>query len=129
MAEKRESNIKGIDMANGKDFSALRVKLDLDCSEALKGLKAVTREAKRATAALDEFEKTKEPKLLVIELDSEESTPRVYHEGKEITGKIIINFHWETKRHNTSGNLGYNVEFYETEKNEMPIQKGFALNR
>lgn len=44
MAEKRESNL-----------SALRVKLDVDCSEALKGLKAVTRAAKVATAAIKEL--------------------------------------------------------------------------
>jgi hypothetical protein len=45
MAEKRESNI-----------SALKVKVDVDCSEALKGLKALTRAAKRATAALKELD-------------------------------------------------------------------------
>jgi hypothetical protein len=45
MADKRESNI-----------SQLKVKVSVDCSEALKGLKAITRAAKRATAALKELE-------------------------------------------------------------------------
>ncbi|SDM17623.1 hypothetical protein [Bacillus sp. OK048] len=45
MAEKRESNA-----------GELKVKIDVDCSEALKGLKAVTRAAKKATAALKELE-------------------------------------------------------------------------
>jgi hypothetical protein len=45
MAEKRESSI-----------NSLNVKVKVDCSEALKGLKAVTRAAKKATAALKELE-------------------------------------------------------------------------
>jgi hypothetical protein len=43
MAEKRESN-------------NLYVKVNVDCTEALTGLKAVAREAKKATAALKELE-------------------------------------------------------------------------
>lgn len=38
-----------------KNLSALSVSLDVECSEALKGLKAVTRAAKEATAALKEL--------------------------------------------------------------------------
>ncbi|MFJ5713128.1 hypothetical protein [Neobacillus sp. NPDC093127] len=45
MDEKRESNA-----------GELKVKIDVDCSEALKGLKAVTRAAKKATAALKELD-------------------------------------------------------------------------
>jgi hypothetical protein len=45
MAERRESNI-----------SALNVKVNVDCSEALKGLKALTRAAKKATTALKELD-------------------------------------------------------------------------
>lgn len=45
MAEQRESN-----------SNSLKVKIDVDCADALKGLKAVTREAKNATAALKELE-------------------------------------------------------------------------
>lgn len=62
MAEERESNT-----------SSLKVKLELDCAEALKGLKAVTRAAKKATAALKELEeqqiKMNESKEIVMNLD------------------------------------------------------------
>jgi hypothetical protein len=47
MAEKRESN-------------DLSVKVNVDCTDALTGLKAVTREAKNATAALKELEEQQE---------------------------------------------------------------------
>lgn len=47
MAEKRESN-------------DVTVKVNVDCSQALTGLKAVTREAKKATAALKELEEQQE---------------------------------------------------------------------
>jgi Zn-finger nucleic acid-binding protein len=42
--------------SNSKNLSSLRVKIDIDCSDALKGLKAVTRAAKKATDALKELE-------------------------------------------------------------------------
>ncbi|MDF2534398.1 MAG: hypothetical protein K0R18_555 [Bacillales bacterium] len=48
MADERESNKNLI--------SKQSIKIDIDCSDALKGLKAVTREAKNATSALKEFE-------------------------------------------------------------------------
>jgi hypothetical protein len=44
MADSRESNIRNETI------------IDIDCSNALKGLKAVTREAKKATTALQELE-------------------------------------------------------------------------
>lgn len=40
-------------------ITAREITVDIDVSDALKGLKAVTREAKKATAALKEFEKQK----------------------------------------------------------------------
>ncbi|TGA95534.1 hypothetical protein E4665_17890 [Sporolactobacillus shoreae] len=43
----------------GKPISELTVKVNIDCSDALKGLKAVQREAKKATQALKELDKTK----------------------------------------------------------------------
>jgi hypothetical protein len=45
MAEERESNA-----------GELKVKIDVDCADALKGLKAVTRAAKKATDALKELD-------------------------------------------------------------------------
>ncbi|MCM3763457.1 hypothetical protein [Neobacillus niacini] len=60
MAEKRESNKTLGTIREGESVkplsNSLKVKLELDCAEALKGLKAVTRAAKKATAALKELE-------------------------------------------------------------------------
>lgn len=39
-------------MAEERESNKLRVKVDVDCEDALKGLKAITREAKNATDAL-----------------------------------------------------------------------------
>ncbi|TGA95624.1 hypothetical protein E4665_17785 [Sporolactobacillus shoreae] len=44
---------------HGKQIGELTVKVNIDCSDALKGLKAVQREAKKATQALKELDKTK----------------------------------------------------------------------
>ncbi|MCM3665522.1 hypothetical protein M3204_13980 [Mesobacillus subterraneus] len=46
MADMRESNKRSIG----------QLTVDIDCSDALKGLKAITREAKKATEALKELE-------------------------------------------------------------------------
>ncbi|MGM8213556.1 hypothetical protein ACLIBH_12335 [Virgibacillus sp. W0430] len=48
------SNIPPIQGENSKSVGSFHV--DIDCSNALKGLKAVQREAKKATAALKELE-------------------------------------------------------------------------
>jgi hypothetical protein len=44
------------EMCESNSINLGKVTVDIDCSEALKGLKAVTREAKKATQALKEFE-------------------------------------------------------------------------
>ncbi len=56
MAKKRESNIGSL-------------KVDIDCSDALKGLKAVTREAKNATAALKELEEQQDKINIQVQID------------------------------------------------------------
>lgn len=43
---------------SSRELSGLHVKINIDVSEALVGLKAIQREAKRATAALRELEST-----------------------------------------------------------------------
>lgn len=68
-------------------------------------------------------------KLLVIELDSETSVPKVFYEGKEIAGKIRIHFNWETKTDEDPGCLNFNVDYYEKDSNDHSIQKGIGLNR
>ncbi|WML44076.1 hypothetical protein [Neobacillus sp. PS3-40] len=54
MAEMRESNTKSI-------------KLDIDCSEALKGLKAIQREARKATTSLKELVEQQKEQIVVDE--------------------------------------------------------------
>jgi hypothetical protein len=74
MAEKRESNgcpVCGMTKqcrcyVPKKSIGKLTV--DIDCSDALKGLKAVTREAKKATAALKELEE-QQSKSVTIKID------------------------------------------------------------
>jgi hypothetical protein len=65
MADKRESNKESVTLREDesivplRNINSLNVKVNMDCSEALKGLKAVTRAAKKATAALKELEEQK----------------------------------------------------------------------
>ncbi|WP_342615057.1 hypothetical protein [Peribacillus frigoritolerans] len=68
--------------------------------------------------------------LLIIQLDSESSTPKVIYEGKEITGKTRINFNWETKQsEGNAGNLEYNIDFLCMLDTGAPIQKGIGLKK
>lgn len=52
------------ELVEGRDYvkplSGLNIKVNIDCSEALKGLKAVTREAKKLTSALKELQEVNE---------------------------------------------------------------------
>ena len=88
----------------------------------MKWLKAIQREAKKATAALKELEKQKEDKYLVIELDKLGDVPKVIHEGKEITLKEFINFQWITKT-NIPGRTDIIVDYYEEEDVGFPKSK------
>ncbi|HAM79797.1 hypothetical protein [Ornithinibacillus bavariensis] len=51
--EKHQKPHMGVDFATGRDFTVI-----LNVSDAIKGLKAVQREAKKATAALKELAET-----------------------------------------------------------------------
>ncbi|WP_035424157.1 hypothetical protein [Bacillus sp. UNC438CL73TsuS30] len=58
-----------------KDMSSLSVKIDVDVSDELKGLKAVTREAKKATAALKELEEQQcKSRNITLNLDNKRLT-------------------------------------------------------
>lgn len=47
---------RGVDYAKeGKDYSALTIKVNIDASDAFKTLKAIQREAREATKALREL--------------------------------------------------------------------------
>jgi hypothetical protein len=77
MADMRESNGTRIPQeGNGprigdtkppRSVGALTV--EIDCSDALKGLKAVTREAKKATAALKELEEQQAKMNVQVQID------------------------------------------------------------
>ncbi|WP_277680350.1 hypothetical protein, partial [Gracilibacillus dipsosauri] len=70
----------------------------LDIANILKGLKAIQREARKTTAALKELEEhKKDTNLLTIELEDENSVPKVYYKGEEITKKVRVKFEWHTK--------------------------------
>jgi predicted CopG family antitoxin len=62
-------NYKGEDFSNKKDNTSLSIAIHVDCSEALKGLKAVTRETNRASAALKELE-TQQKKTCEIHMNT-----------------------------------------------------------
>ncbi|SFL39088.1 hypothetical protein SAMN04487943_101312 [Gracilibacillus orientalis] len=51
---KKVKDYQGVDWASGKDHTAINIRVD--CEDALKGLKAVQREAKKTTAVLKELE-------------------------------------------------------------------------
>ncbi|MCM3396797.1 hypothetical protein M3638_02950 [Oceanobacillus profundus] len=73
-------------------------------------------------------EETNEP-LLVIKLDNEIAVPKVFYEGKEITGKIRVSFDWETKTEEPgSGGVKYNVDYVEPVNGEV-VRKGYGLAR
>jgi hypothetical protein len=97
MAEKRESNFNGTRRPQRgntprmgatpppiSNSNALSVRIDVDCSEALKGLKAVTRAAKKATAALKELEEQKKMFGKLSEIP-------ITIDGKEIVRKLYLN--------------------------------------
>ncbi|CEG25998.1 hypothetical protein [Bacillus sp. B-jedd] len=71
MAEQRESS-----------NDSLKVKIEVECAEALKGLKAVTREAKKATAALKELEEQQKKVEFVVPLNLDgKAVAKVLHEN------------------------------------------------
>src|SRR5690625_3940331 len=84
-----------------------------DVGNALKGLKAVQREAKKATAALKELEEHKKSKYLVIELDELSDVPRVFYKGEEVTKKEFVNFQWTTKT-DVPGDTDVIVDYFDT---------------
>ncbi|MGD6899328.1 hypothetical protein [Bacillus infantis] len=139
MADERESNsfngyksnltITPESIGPKEERAIGNLKIDIDCSDALKGLKAVTREAKKATAALNEFENAKkQSKLLVIELDSEGSVPRVFYNGEDLQNKVRVFFDWETKS-SVPSHTKVKIEHYEKDKQGMPTLLGIGLER
>lgn len=54
--QKHYDALESISKTRGSRFSNLTVKVNVDCNEALTGLKALQREARKATQALRELE-------------------------------------------------------------------------
>jgi len=72
--------------------------------------------------------KKKEP-LLTIELQDETAVPKVFYEGKEITGKVRVSFDWLTNgMEPLSGGTKFNIEHCETGHKDL-VKKGIGLRR
>jgi len=54
------SFIAGENFSSSKDRVSLGINVDIDCSDTIKGLKTIQREAKKATAALKELSNEQE---------------------------------------------------------------------
>ncbi|GEM03010.1 hypothetical protein HHA03_25420 [Halolactibacillus halophilus] len=65
--------------------------------------------------------------LLVIELEDETSTPKVFYKGEEVTMKTRFLFEWETQT-NELGGTRYNIEHFEKVHNGI-VRKGYGLAR
>lgn len=118
MAENSES------IEQKKYITAGNVKVEIDVSEALKGLKAVQREAKKTTAALKEVESFgNKENLFVIEMESIDSVPKVFYKGEEITGKTAITLGWGTKNAFHSGDAHISIDYIEQDECGMSTNK------
>lgn len=65
--------------------------------------------------------------LLTIELQDEDSVPKVIYNGEEITGKVRVSFDWETKTE-VIGGTRYNIEHLDNSHKD-PTVKGYGLAR
>lgn len=50
-------------------------------------------------------------KLLVIVQENENSIPKVYYKGKEITGRVCIEFFWHTRTANEPNKLNIKIKY------------------
>ena len=105
-------------------------KIEIDVTDALKGLKAVQREAKNTVRALKEVESfSNEEKLFVIELDSIDSVPMVFYKGVEITHKTAMTMGWGTKNEFHSGDAHISIDYIEIDEFGMPTNKKIRESR
>ncbi|MEK3909641.1 hypothetical protein [Oceanobacillus sp. FSL W7-1309] len=71
-SKEEEEFLAGTDYGTSESKSSGTITVDFDCADALKGLKAVQREAKKATAALKEYDNVVKhtcPECKTISLD------------------------------------------------------------
>lgn len=95
-----------------KSISVGSFHVDIECSDAIKGLKAIQREARKATKELRELEEQKKSKYLVIELDELGNVPKILYKGEEVTKKEFIDFQWKTKTE-APGSTDIIVDYFE----------------
>ena len=78
------------------------------------GNKKSLREIMKELSELHGFPLELEPEsLLLIELESESSVPKVFYKGEEVTSKVHISFDWDTDT-DVMGGLSYAIEHRET---------------
>lgn len=99
-----------------------------DIANTLKGLKAIQREARKATASLKEFEGKRAdhlPKapLIQIELESIDNVPKVFYKGEEITQKIHVSFDWSTQTEKTVASPMINIEYADVTSKRINIKR------
>ncbi|CEG28092.1 hypothetical protein [Bacillus sp. B-jedd] len=102
----------GIDLSGRKDNSALTITLKADVSDALTGLKAVTREAKKATAALKDVDDITSKKVLVIKPKpgiklTDEAKQKILREAKKSLelGVMVLSHDFVCEEVNVSTNI------------------------
>lgn len=131
MKEFRKMIKDNIDFASERDYTALGIQVNVDVSDALKGLKAVQKETRKTISflkELEEYEKGYKDNLLVIELEGENSVPRIYHNGERITQLTDVRFEWLTKT-GKPGKTSFNIGYCEKEATGFPLKKGIALDK
>lgn len=112
---------------NKVNIGELKTKLRFDTSDlinAIKILKAIQREAKKATADLKEAESLTKSKYLVIELDELESVPKVFYKGEEINNKEKVGFNWDTANQTYPNRTNICIDYFDVDGMGMPVSKG-----
>lgn len=108
MAEERESNPR-----------ESKFKLDVDCEDALKGLKAITREAKKATEALKELDERPSNKVYVVVKDEGE------YPDRERTNEAVYNNRELAEYYAKQKGAIFNEQFNEW---EIPDSEGYPIS-
>ncbi|WP_342541027.1 hypothetical protein MHI39_08150 [Heyndrickxia sp. FSL K6-6286] len=68
-------------------------------------------------------------KLITIELDNQESVPKVFYKGEEITGgKVKVQFNWETDECEKKP-VNFYIEHAETDGDNIPVIRTISSNK
>lgn len=95
----------------------------VDLSESIKQLKAIQREARKATADMKEVESLTKSKYLVIELDELGSIPRVTYKGEEIGPKAKVGFNWDTANARYPSRTNICIDYFDEDVGGSPVRK------